>query len=313
VSDVPKRPDLEEPVVRSPALRRYVEAAAQQEYTATPLPWDRLHDAMLREARTRATRRRALLAGVTALAAVVAVALSVPSVRRAVVDSETRGEVTPSIAALDGPGSRGDLPRPAGEPSRGVSMATGADVPSTPHDDHGRTRRPGLVADAARLARDGAAEIASGNLRVAATWSGVVMSSVVAAFSGERDEIVADRRRSTRPMGAAGAEDSADVMAEAERLAVAAELALAQKDRQTAIDLLGQLVRWHSRSPQARAALLDLARLRTAVGDVDGAACVYQRFLDRYPKDAMRSDVRRRLTALERSDIACRGIDPSGQ
>jgi outer membrane protein assembly factor BamD (BamD/ComL family) len=98
---------------------------------------------------------------------------------------------------------------------------------------------------------------------------------------------------------------------EAERLAVAAEDALARGDRAEAIAWLEKIVRKHSRSRQARAAMLDVARLRSAAGDRDGAACAYQRFLERYPNDEMRPDVNRRLGALDISDVECRGIDPA--
>ncbi len=301
MNDFDARRDPDEPAVRSAALLTFVAAAARQEHDAEAVTWERMQHAMRRDAQTRAKRRaRGFVAGLTALAAAVAFGFIVGRGRLA-----ERG--SPDVAAAsDRTMSASET---AGRPEHTVAsvrsdgFAAGTEVEASAVDVP-------VLADAAAIAGRGTQAVLDDGAGLVARWSGAAVVYVVAAFAAQTDVASDDVRRSSRSSGI-GVESNAVMPDEAERLAVAAEDALARGNRARAISLLEKIVRKYSRSRQARAAMLDVARLRSAAGDRDGAACAYRRFLERHPNDEMRHDVNRRLSALGRSDVECRGIDPT--
>ncbi|MEZ4385258.1 MAG: hypothetical protein R3A79_28275 [Nannocystaceae bacterium] len=95
----------------------------------------------------------------------------------------------------------------------------------------------------------------------------------------------------------------------AAELAELAEKSLSRGRRPAAIRHLRRLVSTYPRSTEAGRGLLDLGRLQRAEGDVDGARCAYQLYLDRYPKGALVAEVERALTRLG-DGPQCRGLRP---
>jgi hypothetical protein len=92
-------------------------------------------------------------------------------------------------------------------------------------------------------------------------------------------------------------------------LAQQAEHAMAEGRRGDAIRALTKLVRRHPQSAQARAGLVDLARLHKSDGAWDRARCAYQLYLDRFPSASLRPEVERALYKLGEGK-ACNGLAP---
>lgn len=95
----------------------------------------------------------------------------------------------------------------------------------------------------------------------------------------------------------------------AARLSKAAEEAMGAGERSTAIRMLRRLVGAFPRSPEARAGLLDLARLEMAMGHDARAACAYRVYLERWPETSVRPEVERALGKLGETP-RCRGLQP---
>lgn len=95
----------------------------------------------------------------------------------------------------------------------------------------------------------------------------------------------------------------------ASELSSRAEAAMARGDRSAALGYLRRLASGYPRSPQARAGLLDLARLEAARGRDDRAHCAYVVFLRRWPEASVREEVGRAMAKLE-APAGCRGLDP---
>lgn len=95
----------------------------------------------------------------------------------------------------------------------------------------------------------------------------------------------------------------------AAELAQQAEHAMAEGRRGDAIRALTKLVRRHPQSAQARAGLVDLARLHKADGAWDRARCAYELYLDRFPNASLRPEVERALHKLGEGK-ACNGLAP---
>jgi hypothetical protein len=101
--------------------------------------------------------------------------------------------------------------------------------------------------------------------------------------------------------GDADHESAAALAREADRLIAADERALA-------IATLRRLVETHPRATQTGAAVLDLARLLTAVNRDSEARCAYELYLARWPDSSVTAEVEAQLAGLGKAE--CRGLDP---
>jgi hypothetical protein len=101
--------------------------------------------------------------------------------------------------------------------------------------------------------------------------------------------------------GDADPESAAALAREADRLIAADERALA-------IATLRRLVETHPRATQTGAAVLDLARLLTAVNRDSEARCAYELYLARWPDSSVTAEVEAQLAGLGKAE--CRGLDP---
>lgn len=94
---------------------------------------------------------------------------------------------------------------------------------------------------------------------------------------------------------------SATLAREADRL-------LAAGEREQAIETLRRLVETYPNATQARAAVLDLARLLDAAGRDGEARCAYELHLERWPDSSITAEVEAQLAQLGKT--ACRGLHP---
>lgn len=143
-------------------------------------------------------------------------------------------------------------------------------------------------------------EVVAGRVEVVRLHRGV---AAWVTEGGERTELTVETTTlAVRPAGEADLVDASTLAREADRL-------LAAGERSEAMRVLGQLVRKFPRSGEARAAVLDLARLLEAAGRVEEARCAYQVYRTRWPSSPVSSDVEARLTKLG-GERACRGLRP---
>lgn len=98
-------------------------------------------------------------------------------------------------------------------------------------------------------------------------------------------------------------ESAATLAREADRL-------LTADDREQAITTLRRLIETYPHASQARAAILDLARLLSATKRDSEARCAYELYLARWPDSSVKAEVEAQLAQLERGS-ECRGLDPN--
>jgi hypothetical protein len=159
-------------------------------------------------------------------------------------------------------------------------------------------------ADPATILSNWRVEVAAGRYRVETPAGGAVLEIVV----GPRITRIQPGSKLTfdASRGGDGVEIEQPTAAE---LAQQAEHAMAEGRRGDAIRALTKLVRRHPQSAQARAGLVDLARLHKADGAWDRARCAYELYLERFPSASQRPEVERALYKLGEGK-ACNGLAP---
>lgn len=158
-------------------------------------------------------------------------------------------------------------------------------------------------ADPATILSSWRVEVAAGRYRVETPAGGAVLEIVV----GPRVTRIQPGSKLTFDASRGdGVELQEPTAAE---LAQQAEHAMAEGRRGDAIRALTKLVRRHPQSAQARAGLVDLARLHKADGAWDRARCAYELYLDRFPNASLRPEVERALYKLGEGK-ACNGLAP---
>jgi len=301
MSEIHRLEPSEEVELRSAELRVLVAAAAQQHYEGDLPGWEQVEVAWRRHQRQQGMYRAVGFAA-AAMSLTAAVGLSLVlwprSPEPAFGSPEPAGAPTlVASASIGGERALGD------DTGTRVDVDTEADGGATPTAS-GKSLLTAGVQTAAIAAGRSFAEVADGGLATVLARSSAGLAGFVATLTGDRDVVtvqVSSARRASSSSANGAASD------EAERLSVAAEAALSRGDRTVAIRTLDKLLRVYPRSRQARAALLDVARLRSASGDREGAACAYRYFLQKYPQDAVRGDVARRLSTIGEVDARCRG------
>lgn len=290
-------PDLDEPAVRSPELRRLVAAAR-----AAPDPVVRVTpEAVFAgfEAAHRSRRRLALGLGLAAAAVVALVSLRpwrlsqttgpIDPVAANMVDATPTLAAPVRVAAAEGPA-------PTVRGAWEVELAPGRyeiEVAEHPGPELLRVATP-----------TGEVEVAHGlvHVVVAGARTEAVLRAGVATWvapDGARTPLVVEEQehRSEKPASPA-------------ELARRADALLAAGKRDEAIEVLGRLVTLHPGSSPARAALLDLARLLRTAGRTDEARCAHALYLERYPaKEQLAAEVESALARLGPGP-ACDGLRP---
>lgn len=294
-------PDHDEPAVRSPELRRFVDAAR-----AAPTPVLRVTpEAVFAgfEARKRGQKRLALGLALAAAAAIALVsarpwkALSRPVPIEPVASNMVEQSPDPvpalaevvRVAAVEGPA-------PAVRGAWKVELAPGRyDIEVGAHagPEVLRVTTP-----------DGALEIAHGVVHVVIAGA----RTEAALRTGVATWVTPDGART--PLDIAEADEPIDLALGPAELARRADKQLAAGRRDAAAATLRRLVVGHPESPQARTALLDLARLHRDRGRTDEARCAYALYLERYPAKAqLAGEVEAALARLGPGK-PCNGLRP---
>lgn len=301
--------DPDEPAVTSPALRRFVDAAR-----AAPPPPVRVRvDAVLAAAEARRRGRvRALVGGVAAAAAVLALVAAWPKmshetgaigpVARDMTDESYKSAPAPSTPAPPALAAAArvvaeDGPAPAIRGPWDVDLAPGRYTITV--DEHAD---PELL----RVrAAGGVVEVSHGRVQLTVAGDRVELAlregvATWVAPDGDRRPLVVE-------VEDVPPDSSTPTPAE---LARRADEQLAAGKRDAAAATLRQLVTGHPTSPQARTGLLDLAGLLKADGRADEARCAYTLYLARYPgQEQLAGEVQRALDRLG-AGPACRGLRP---
>jgi hypothetical protein len=204
-------------------------------------------------------------------------------------DSGLAAQRSPQDAVLEGSPTDDATPEPEPEPV--LALAEG--VVFEPLGD----AAPATILASWRV------EVAGGSYRVETPVDGDVLEIVV----GPR--VTRIEPGSTLTFDASLHADTTPEPLTAGELARQAEQAMATGRRAEAIRALTKLARKHPYSPQARAGLVDLARLHKADGAWDRARCAYQLYLDRFPGASLRPEVERALYKLGEGK-ACSGLTP---
>lgn len=330
-----------EPIATRPALRMFVEAAREQPIAATRLSAHEVQRAYQQQQRAQEHSRRQLGLGLSlgslAMAAAAAIAFFVlPSPRTSDeagtrvaaatpehVDASQRGATPgPSSAALLNPAIHVASSTEAVEvlgpwtiALRGGEHAIRVDQTSA------QPTQPGLASSGPALRielPERTLELVHGELDVqiipqpdAAPFVVVRLESGVAAWiaeDGTRTQIEVERidlpvAIVTQTTELASSEPSAA------ELARKAEQDLLAGKREDAIGTLRKLVRKYPRTPQARTALLDLARQERLAARPDRARCAYLLYVERWPHSEVRSEIDKQLAKLGEG-AACKGLDP---
>lgn len=308
-----------EPSETPAGLQRFVAAARAQPLVETNVSAEAVA-AGLEAHRRRAQARRTLLlsASVAMAASVIAAALLWPLLSARSTD-ESRGE--PEVAAAD-------RIEPEHTPSdAGHALASAVRLRST---------APVEVLGPWSIALDGgtheievdrnaehALTIALPDRSLELLWGSISVEFVdeeaairlytgVAAWIGEdgqRSQISVEQLELEAPAKPSGEDSSPSLAPSAAELARSAERALAAGERDEAVAIYRQLIRKHPRASQTRAAVLDLARLLRASGQIDEARCAYRLYLERWPDSAVRTEVESQLDRLG-TGPRCRGLSP---
>jgi hypothetical protein len=300
----------DEPVVRNPELRALVELARAQRPPELRVTID---DVWGRGEGQRARGRGWIIAGAVAMAAGLVAWIAVssavdveqaqpdpsPAQASKVVDS---GSVDSGLAAqreAERATTPALTPAPTDEPSVNEPpepepvLALAEGVVFEPLGD----AAPATILSAWRV------EVAAGRYRVETPIDGSVLEIVV----GPRTTRIQPGSKLT--FDAAQLDPEPTEAATATDLSQRAEHAMATGRRAEAIRALTRLVHKYPHSPQARAGLVDLARLHKLNGAYDRARCAYQLYLDRFRGASLRPEVERALYKLGEGK-ACSGLTP---
>lgn len=293
-------PDLDEPALRSPELRRFVAAAR-----AAPAPVLRVtSDAIFAGFAARQRHRRRLGLGLgLAAAAALALVWQRPASRPNAVDPVARN-MSPKTVSGD-PVTLAQTVRIVAEEGESARVRGPWDVELAP-GRYDITVAAHAGPEQLRVATpSGTVEITHG--RVAIIVAGARTEAVLR--TGVATWIAPDGARTALAVQPAS-EDMFDPSASPSELARHADELLAAGRQDAAIRVLDRLVLDHPDSPPARAALLDLARLLKAAARVDEARCAYALYLDRYPaREQLADEVADALARLGPGP-ACAGLRP---
>lgn len=305
---------MNEPVVRNPELRDLVELARSQRAPEVRVT---VEDVWRRAEIERRRSRSWIVVGATALAAGLVAWLAFTSPRELdrsrtdEVPTQAADEVVqrttplPAVPSRERATANDDAARPEAvpevteviepepQPEPAVALAEG--VVFEPMNG----AAPATVLSSWRVA------VAAGRYRVETPADGSVLEIMV----GPRVTRIEPGSKLTFDASQTSTRNDTAEPTAAE-LAQQAEHAMAQGRRSEAIELLTKLVRKHPRSPQARAGLIDLARLHKAEGAWDRARCAYQLYLDRFPGASLRPEVERALYKLGEGK-PCKGLTPT--
>lgn len=292
-------PDLDEPAVRSPELRRLVAAAR-----AAPDPVLRVTPEAVfagYEAAHRARRRLGLGLGLAAAAVLALVSLRPWSLL------QKTGPTDPVVAHMSTPTPTTALaepvrvtategPAPAVRGPWELELAPGRYEIAVAEHPGGELLRVDTPAGAIEVAHGLVAVVVAGTRTEAALRAGVA------------SWIAPDGART--PLALQELQDRSEKTPTPAELARRADELLGAGRADAAIDVLGRLVTAHPDSSPARAALLDLARLLRAEGRTDEARCAYALYLERYPaKEQLAEEVEAALARLG-PGRACAGLRP---
>lgn len=319
-----------EPIATRPALRMFVEAAREQPIVPTRLSAHELQRAFQQQQQARRHARRQLVLGLSlgslTMAAAAALALFVLPSPRASEDASASAAAASAPAEAPPELIATPTPAPALALHPAIHVASSTEAPHVlgpwtialrggehavrvePSPDHAlRIELP-----------ERALELVHGELEVqivngvdAAPYVVVRLESGVAAWiaeDGTRTQIEVERidvpvRDLTVTTEVANTEPSAA------ELARKAEQQLLAGAREDAIATLRKLVRKFPRTPQARTALLDLARQERIAGRPDRARCAYLLYVERWPHSEVRSEIDKQLGKLGEGPT-CKGLDP---
>lgn len=319
-------------VVENPELRRLVSAARAVPTPAVAVEPEQLHAAW----KARRDRRRTVIGGLMAAAAVVALGIGValrPSSPTAdSPESIVRGE-TDRPMSVPAAGDAASAPRPiaiepsAGGETRPARLAATVSVRLEGGFGGGSAAMLGLdesepeVVDARRVrlpagswavenidpqpvrvdVPDGHFVLHRGVLRVE------IAADVTSAASVEGQVERYDREGRPVTLTEIHHVEDAPVEPTADELAARAEAQWGAGRRSAAIATLRRLARRHPTAGVTATALLDLGRLLEQEGQPDDARCAYAVFLQRWPGHALAGDVRKAKAALGQGP-KCRGL-----
>lgn len=331
-----------EPIPTRPALRAFVEAARAQPITPTRLSGHEVQRAFVQQQQAVRHSRRQLVLGVSlgsiAMAAAAALALFVlPNDERAI-ESDTIAngevEVEPASATQASIATERQSPLPLGlhpqsplpplaltlDPA--IHVQSGTDAPQVlgpwtlalDMGDHAIRVEP-TPGRALRIELpERALELVHGEVEITFVERSAVvrLESGIAAWieaDGTRTQIVVERIDLGHETVAATHETVAASEPSAATLARKAEEQLLAGSREQAVTTLRKLVRKYPRTPQARTALLDLARQERLAERPDRARCAYQLYLERWPHSEVQNEIDKQLAKLGEGP-ACKGLDP---
>ncbi len=324
-----------EPIATRPALRMFVEAAREQPIAPTRLSAHEVQRAFQQQQQAQRHSRRQLVLGLSlgslTMAAAAALALFVLPGSRTSDDA-----ASPRIAAAPATGEalRGEAPRDDESTPPTNPLALNPAIHVTSSTEAPQVLGPWTIAlqggehavrvepSAGRALRielpERTLELVHGELDVqivaqadAAPFVLVRLESGVAAWigaDGTRTQIEVERIDVPVKIASATTE-LASAEPSAAELARKAEQQLLSGAREDAIGTLRKLVRKYPRTPQARTALLDLARQERLAGQPDRARCAYLLYLERWPHSEVRGEIDKQLGKLGEGP-ACRGLDP---
>lgn len=324
-----------EPIATRPALRMFVEAAREQPIAPTRLSAHEVQRAFQQQQQAQRHSRRQLVLGLSlgslTMAAAAALALFVLPGSRTSDDA-----ASPRIAAAPATGEalRGEAPGDEESTPPTNPLALNPAIHVTSSTDAPQVLGPWTIAlqggehavrvepSAGRALRielpERTLELVHGELDVqivaqadAAPFVLVRLESGVAAWigaDGTRTQIEVERIDVPVKIASATTE-LASAEPSAAELARKAEQQLLSGAREDAIGTLRKLVRKYPRTPQARTALLDLARQERLAGQPDRARCAYLLYLERWPHSEVRGEIDKQLGKLGEGP-ACRGLDP---
>lgn len=326
-----------EPIATRPALRMFVEAAREQPIAPTRLSAHEVQRAYRQQQQAQRHSRRQLVLGLSlgslTMAAAAALALFV------LPGSRTNEAARPVVAAapatteaLHGEALNGEAPRGESTP-RANPLALNPAIHVTSSTEAPQVLGPWTIAllggehavrvepSAGRALRielpARTLELVHGELDVQivpqadAPFVLVRLESGVAAWIGaDGTRTPIEVERIDVPVNIASTtSELANAEPSAAELARKAEQQLLSGAREDAIGTLRKLVRKYPRTPQARTALLDLARQERLAGQPDRARCAYLLYLERWPHSEVRGEIDKQLGKLGEGP-ACRGLDP---